>query len=333
MKAMVLENIAAIEKRPLILRDVPSPRCSPSKVLINVEVCGLCHTDLHQVEGDIHPPKLPVIPGHQVIGRVCEVGAQVQDVHVGDLVGVAWLHATCGQCRHCLAGNENLCEQALFTGFDVDGGYAEMMVAEGDFVYPLPPSLDPARAAPLLCGGIIGYRALRLSGIQPGERLGLFGFGSSASIAIQIARFWGCEVYVFTRSENHRRLAEAMGAAWVGGAEDTPPQPVDAAVIFAPAGRLVPQALRILRRGGTVALAGITMSPIPQMDYSLLYHERHIRSVANSTRRDAQELLRYATTIPIETHVQVFALEEANEALLALKESRLDASGVLRMRS
>jgi propanol-preferring alcohol dehydrogenase len=240
------------------------------------------------------------------------------------------LYRTCGQCGFCRQGKENLCEDAQFTGLDADGGYAEAMVVHQDFAYPIPEGFGDAEAAPLLCAGIIGYRALRLCDIQPGQRLGLYGFGGSAHITIQIARHWGCEVYVYTRSEGHRQLARELGAAWVGGAEDDPPNKMHGSIIFAPAGRLVLDALRVMERGGTLALAGVTMSPIPEMDYdALIYWERTVRSVANFTRQDARELLRLAAEVPIRTTVQTFPLEKANEVLLALKRSEIDGTAVL----
>jgi propanol-preferring alcohol dehydrogenase len=244
-------------------------------------------------------------------------------------VGVPWLFSTCGTCEYCREGRENLCEKARFTGLHVNGGYAQYVTVSEGFAYPLPGEYPDLEAAPLLCAGIIGYRALRLSNIKPGERLGLYGFGASAHIALQIARHWGCEVYVFTRSEGHRSLAETLGAAWAGRAEDEPPKKLHGAVIFAPAGKLVHDALRALRRGGTVALAGIHMSPIPETEYPLIYHERVLRSVANSTRQDARELLSLAPKVPIRTEVEAFPLSQANAALALLKESKIRAAGVL----
>jgi len=264
------------------------------------------------------------------VGAVDAVGGGVTRFREGDRVGVPWLYATCGACAHCARGAENLCDAGRFTGFSVDGGYAEAMVARADYTYPLPGGVPDAQAAPLLCAGVIGYRALRLSEIEPGGRLGLYGFGNSAHIAIQVARHWGCEVFVMTRGEGHRALARELGAAWVGAADAVPPAPLDSAVIFAPAGPLVLEALRALRKGGTVALAGIYMTPIPAIDYgSLLYHEKTVRSVANSTRRDAQELLQLAGAIPIRTQVQTFPLAEANRALQLLKQDRIRGAAVL----
>jgi len=294
-----------------------------------VKACGLCHTDLHIVEGELPAPRLPVIPGHQIVGVVEARGEGASRFREGDRVGVPWLHDACGACEYCARGRENLCEFARFTGLHVNGGYAEFTVVSQDFAYPVPVSFSDEAAAPLLCAGIIGYRALRLSEIRPGETLGLYGFGASAHIAIQVARHWKCEVYVFTRSKEHRQLARELGAAWTGRAEEDPPARIHSAVIFAPAGPLVPEALRVLRKGGVIALAGIYMSPIPSLEYSSIYHERTLRSVANSTRQDAHEILRLAGEIPIRTEIETFALEEANEALLRLKESRIRGAGVL----
>ena len=330
---MVLEKPKKAEENPLFLRDLALPAPGPGEIRIRIAACGVCHTDLHIVEGDLRLPKLPVVPGHQIAGVVDAAGPGARHFREGDRVGVPWLYSTCGECRYCRRGLENLCERARFTGFHADGGYAEAMIVHEDFAYPLPENFSHLQAAPLLCAGVIGYRSLRLSGVASGDRLGLFGFGGSAHIVLQLARHRGCEIYVFTRSEEHRALARELGAAWAGSAEDDPPEQLDGAIIFAPAGKLVPPALRATRKGGTVALAGITMSPIPEMDYdSLLYHERVLRSVANSTREDARELLREAAEIPVRTEVQVFKLEEANQALQALKHSRIRGAAVLAIR-
>jgi len=318
-----------VDGQPLAQIDAPIPVPGAGDIRIRVRACCVCHTDLHIVEGDIAPVKLPVVPGHQVVGAVDRRGSHADRFREGDRVGVPWLYSTCGECAYCRSGRENLCEQARFTGYHVDGGYAEYMVVPEAFAYPLPHGFDDLQAAPLLCGGVIGYRALRLSQIEPGQRLGLYGFGASAHIAIQVARHWNCEVYVFTRSEEHRRHARRLGAAWAGGAEDTPPAPVDSSIIFAPAGALVPEALRVLRPGGTLALAGITMSNIPTLPYDLIYRERTLRSVANATRRDAEELLRLAAEIPIHTDVEVMPLDRANEALLRVKRSEVNGALVL----
>jgi propanol-preferring alcohol dehydrogenase len=259
------------------------------------------------------------------------LGPEVHTLKEGDRVGIAWLQWTDGQCAFCQTGLENLCDNARFTGYHADGGYAEYAVVHQGFAYAIPRIFSDENAAPLLCAGIVGYRAYRLSNARAGDRLGLYGFGASAHLVLQVARHRGCEVYAFTRAQAHRDLAMKLGAAWVGAAEDPPPSPLDAAIIFAPAGSLVPAALRVLRKGGTLALAGITMSPIPQMDYALLYHERTIRSVANSTRQDVREFLALAAEVPVQTEIQLFDLEQANEALQALKKSEIEGAGVLRV--
>lgn len=329
MKAQLLNRTAPVEENPLELVDLPVPEPAEDQIRLRIQACGICHTDLHTVEGELSLPKLPVVPGHQIVGVVDAAGSRATRLREGDQVGVAWLSSTCGTCRYCLSGRENLCGSARFTGYHVDGGYAEYAVASRQFVYPIPRGFSALEAAPLLCGGVIGYRALRLSEAKEGERLGLYGFGSSAHIVIQVALHRGMEVYVYTRGPEHQELARRLGAVWAGRAEQAAPESLDSAIIFAPAGPLVPQALRALRRGGTVALAGIYMSSIPEMDYSLLYGERGLRSVANSTRQDAEELLALAPEIPIRTEVQVFPLEEANHALRLLKGGDINGAGVL----
>lgn len=329
MRAMRLSEYRPAEEHPLSLRDLPIPTPGPGQVRLEVQVCGVCHTDLHTVEGDIHPPTLPVTPGHQVVGVVDAVGDEVTNVHQGDRVGVPWLFSAEGGCEYCRNGNENLCPQAQFTGYDVDGGYAEYMLADADYILPLPSEIESEQAAPLLCAGIIGYRSLRLAEVEPGERIGLVGFGASAHLAIQVARYWGCDVYVFTRSSEHRRHAKELGAAWVGGAEDDSPKPLDRAVIFAPVGSLVPLILKKLRPAGTLAINAIHMSPIPQMDYQLLYGERTLRSVANATYQDGVDFLRLAVKIPIHSTVSIYSLEDANQALVDLKHSRINGEAVL----
>jgi propanol-preferring alcohol dehydrogenase len=326
---MQLFQAAPVDTAPLIVAEVDIPPPGPGQVRLKIHTCGVCHTDLHIVEGDLDLPRLPTIPGHQIVGIVEAVGEAVTRHQLGDRLGVPWLFQACGECRYCQHGKENLCDQIRFTGLHVDGGFAEYVIVDEKFAYPIPAIFDDAAAAPLLCAGVIGYRSLRLSRIQPGQRLGLYGFGAAAHIVIQIARHWGCEVFVFTRSRHHRKLARSLGAAWTGGAEDDPGQMMDSSIIFAPAGWLVPQALRVLDKGGTLALGGIHMSPIPEMPYALLWHERTVRSVANSTRRDASELLRVAAEIPVKTEVELFSLEQANEVLLNLKQSRINGAGVL----
>ncbi len=329
MRAMVLREPRPISEAPLELVELPAPSPGPGEVRLRVRVCGLCHTDLHIVEGELPLPKRPVVPGHQLVGVVEACGPGARRLREGERVGVSWLHRTCGSCRFCRRGAENLCQEARFTGYHVDGGYAEAAVVPEAFAYRIPDGFSDLHAAPLLCAGIIGYRALRVAGVEPGERLGLFGFGASAHIALQVACYWGCEVSVFTRGAEHRRLAAALGAGWVGGAEETPPEALDRAVLFAPAGRLLPLALRAVRKGGTVAIAAIYLDRIPEFDYGLLYGERTVRSVTASTRRDGEELLGLAPLIPIRTEVEGFPLDEANAALLRLKEGRLRGAGVL----
>lgn len=328
---MLLEAPRPVGENPLRLEDVPTPTPGPHQIRIAVRVCGVCHTDLHTVEGEIALPKLPVIPGHQLIGMVDAVGEGVLGFRTGDRVGVPWLNSVDETCAYCKRGEENLCDNARFTGLHVDGGYAEFTIVNEQFAYPIPDIFSDAEAAPLLCGGVIGYRALRLSDLKPGERLGIYGFGSSAHIAIQIARAWGCEVYVFTRSAEHRALASELGAAWTGGSEETPPQLLDRAVIFAPVGKLVLDALRVMRKGGTVATAGIYSTPIPEMDYGLLYWERVVRSVANSTRQDVIDLLKVAAEIPVRAQVETFPLDAANRVLQDLKASRIHGAAVLQI--
>jgi propanol-preferring alcohol dehydrogenase len=331
MRAMVLNHPCPAEQNPLQLREVPLPEPRAGQIRLRVLCCGVCRTDLHIVEGDLKLPKLPVVPGHQIVGMVDATGPGTKLFREEDRVGVPWLYSTDGDCPYCRRGQENLCETGRFTGLYVDGGYAEAVIVGEDFAYSIPAQFDNEHAAPLLCAGVIGYRSLRLSNVRPGERLGMYGFGGSAHIVLQIARHIGCEVYVFTRTTAHRELAKKLGAAWAGASEEHLPQPLDAAIVFAPAGTLVPQALRAVRKGGTVALAGITMSQIPAMDYELLYQERVLRSAANSTREDVRECLRIAAEVPVKTEVQVFPLEQANQALQALKHSRIEGAGVLRI--
>ena len=331
MRAMRLNAYEDAEQKPLKLEALPVPEPGSGQVRLRISLCGVCHTDLHTVEGDIHPPSLPITPGHQVVARVDSVGEGVDKVETGDRVGVPWLYDVEGECQYKDIGLENLCPNARFTGFHVDGGYAEYMLATADYVLPIPDEISDEQAAPLLCAGIIGYRSLHQADLQPGERLGLVGFGASAHLAIQVARYWDCEVYVFTRSDEHRRHARELGAAWVGGAEDDAPEPLDRAVIFAPAGHLVPTMLAKLRPAGTLAINAIHMSPIPEMAYDLIYHERTLRSVANATYQDGVEFLRLAAEIPLHSTVNVYALEEANQALEDLKHSRFNGEAVLRI--
>jgi propanol-preferring alcohol dehydrogenase len=332
MKACLLRAPAAVETNPLEFTDVPAPRPAAGEVLVRINYCGVCRTDLHVVEGELPRRKSPVIPGHQVVGTVEESGEGASRFQPGTRVGIAWLHHTDGTCRYCRSGAENLCDDPSFTGWTVDGGYAEMIVAPESFVYPIPDAFRDEQAAPLLCAGIIGFRSLRLSGIEPGGRLGFYGFGAAAHVAIQVARHWNIEVYASTRDERHRKLARELGAVWTGGTFDPPPHPLDAAIVFAPAGEIVPAALGALRKGGTVVLGGIHMSPIPSFSYDLLYGERVIRSVANNTRRDGEDFLRLAAEIPVETHVEMFPLAEANRALNSLKNDAIEGAAVLQIR-
>ena len=329
---MLLEGPRPVTDGPLCLAEIPTPTPKRTEVRVQIRCCGVCHTDLHIVEGDLPLPKIPVVPGHQIVGVVDACGDSVRNLKEGDRVGIPWLYSTDGVCNFCQLQTENLCEQARFTGYHVNGGYAEICVAEEDFAHPLPTSFSDEEAAPLLCAGVIGYRSYRLSGVKRGQRLGLYGFGASAHLVLQVARYLGCEVCVFTRGAAHQELARQLGAQWTGSAEQTPPAPMDASIIFAPAGTLVPHALRNLRKGGTLTLAGITMSQIPALDYSLLYHERTIRSVANSTRQDCREFLDLAAAIPIQTQVRTYPLAEANHALLDLKQSKIEGAAVLRVR-
>jgi alcohol dehydrogenase, propanol-preferring len=334
MKAMVLSKPAAIADAPLKGSELPAPRPKKGEVLIDIAVCGLCHTDLHIVEGEITPPAYPLIPGHQIIGRVSKLGAGAARFRVGDRVGVPWLNHTCGRCPYCRNTQENLCEAAVFTGFSAPGGYAEKIAVPADFTYPIPGTIPDEELAPLLCGGIIGYRALKLSGLQSGETVGLVGFGASAHLALQIARHWCCPVMVFTRGEEHRRLALSLGAFYAGPIEAAPPRQAEKILFFAPAGKLLPPALGHLKKGGTLVSAAIYLDQVPPLDYQKhLYFEKTIRSVTASTRRDAEELLRLAEIIPLRSKVEVFPLAQANEALLALKESKIrGAAGVLNCR-
>lgn len=333
MKALTLSHPAKIEDNPLVLSDLPVPEPKDDEVLIEVSVCGICRTDLHVTEGELAPKLEHVIPGHQVVGRIVRSGSSAKRYSAGTRVGVPWLHRTCGKCEYCTRGRENLCPYALFTGWTVNGGYAEYLTAPEQFVYPIPEGFSNQEAAPLLCAGIIGFRALRLADVRSGDTLAIYGFGAAGHVCIQVARHWGMKVVVSTREEKHRRLAAQLGAAWVGGAYDDPPEPVNAAIIFAPAGELVPAALKNLKPGGSLVLGGIYMSPIPSFAYDMLYRERIIRSVANNTRQDGIDFLRVAAEIPIHTEVHAFPLEQANAALQALKHDGIRGAGVLVVRS
>lgn len=332
MKAMVLRAIGPIEERPLELVDLPMPEPGPGEFRVRVQTCGVCRTDLHVIEGDLPRHTLPIVPGHQVVGLVEKLGPSCEGFTIGDRVGIAWLRGTCGECHWCRAGLENLCPDSLYTGYHADGGYAEYAVVPASFAYAVPPRFDDLQAAPLLCAGIIGYRALQRSGVPPGGRIALYGFGSSAHVVMQLALHRGCTVDVVTRGESHRQLARHMGASWVGGPGDIPPEAADGAIIFAPAGEIVPGALRAVRKGGTVACAGIYMTPIPEMDYdACLFHEKSLLSVEANTRDDGRGLLAEAAEVPVRAHVTEFSLEEANEALIRLKHDGIDGSAVLRV--
>jgi alcohol dehydrogenase, propanol-preferring len=332
MKACVLHAAAKIETNPLAFADVPAPAPAEGQVLVRISCCGVCRTDLHVIEGELPPRKLPVIPGHQVVGVVEALGPGARKHHLGTRVGIAWLHRTDGTCYYCRAGAENLCDHPLFTGYSVDGGYAELVVAPEDFVYAIPEGFPDDQAAPLLCAGIIGFRSLRLSGIKPGGRLGFYGFGAAAHVAIQVALHWNVEVYALTRDERHQKLAMDLGAKWAGDTFAEPPAKLDAAIVFAPAGEIVPAALKALRKAGALILGGIHMSPIPSFDYDLLYQERMIRSVANNTRQDGEDFLRLAAKIPIRTRIQTFSLAQANAALNALKNDAIRGAAVLKVK-
>lgn len=327
---MVLERIASIESAPLKLRDAPVPRPGPGKVRVKVRCCGICRTDLHVIEGELPQKRLPIIPGHQVVGVVDEIGDGCQRFSRGQRAGIAWLRHTCGTCGYCQRGQENLCESSRYTGYHADGGYAEYTVAPEAYAYPIPEVFSDVDAAPLLCAGIIGYRALKRAQLPSGGILAIYGFGSSAHVVFQIAKHRGCKVFVVTRGSEHVQLARDMGADWAGPDADGMPEKADSAIIFAPAGYLVPVALRALRKGGTLALAGIYMTDIPQMNYEdHVFYERNIHSVTANTREDGHELLAEAAAIPIRPHTTRYPLEEANRALQDLKADRIQGSGVL----
>jgi len=328
---MLLEKPAAAQDAPLAVRQVPDPEPGDGDLILDVHACGVCRTDLQLVEGDLAARRLPVIPGHQVVGVVAAVGRRVEGWTVGERAGVAWLGGACGDCAACRAGRENLCPAARFTGWDTDGGYAERIRVDARYALRLPAGFADLDAAPLLCGGVIGYRALRISGITPGGRLGLYGFGASALLAIQVARHWGCEVFVATRSPQERVRARALGASWVGGYEDTPPEPLDAAVTFAPAGSVVVAALAAVARGGTVAINAIHLDTVPSFSYDLLWWERSLRSVANFTRADARAFLELAAQIPVRTTIETYPLADANTALTRLGRGEIDGAAVLRV--
>jgi propanol-preferring alcohol dehydrogenase len=332
MKAQILRKVSAIENRPLELIDLPIPRPGSKEILVRISACGVCHTELDEVEGRLRA-NLPVILGHEIVGKVEGLGHGVTKFKIEDRAGIAWIHSACGKCQFCREGNENLCSQFEATGCQTNGGYAQYTVVSEDFAYLIPDRFTDSQAAPLLCAGAIGFRALTLSGIKRGQTLGLFGFGASAHIVIQVAKYWGCQIYVFTRSAERRSLAEQLGAAWTGRAEDDPPTKVDSAIDFTPVGETVPSALRVLEKGGRLVIAVIRKrNPLPPLDYArLLWDEKEIKSVANITRADAQAFLLLAAEIPIIPEVQEFKLEEANEALVLLKQGKIQGAAVLRV--
>jgi len=325
MKAMVLDK----QGEPLVLQEKTQPEYSTDQVLIKVNVCAVCRTDLHVCDGDLTKPKLPLIPGHEIVGEIVAIGGSVKNLNIGDRVGVPWLGFTCGQCLYCQQGAENLCDFAQFTGYQIDGGYAEYTVAHQRYVFGLPDAMTDIEAAPLLCAGLIGYRSYKMTG-DP-KRLGLYGFGAAAHITIQIARYEGRDIYAFTRSGDKasQSFAKDLGAVWVGDANQPPPELLDAAIIYAPVGDLVPAALRSLRKGGIVICAGIHMSDIPTFPYNILWGERSIKSVANLTRKDGEEFFALAEKIPVKTETTTFTLEDANIALNKLRQGELQGAAVL----
>jgi len=328
MRAAILTSPQPVAQRPLRITEVADPQLKPGHVLLRVRACGVCRTDLHIVEGELPPKEPGIIPGHQIVGEV--VGGATEEIALGARVGVSWLGGTDGSCSYCQRGLENLCDSPTFTGYSVPGGYAELTLARADFVFPLPAALDDLHAAPLLCAGIIGFRSLRVAGVEPGERVGLFGFGASAHLAIAVLRAWKCDVYVSTRGESHRKLAAVLGAAWVGSETEKPPLELDRAITFAPSGDVVIAALGSLRKGGVVAINAIHLDRMPQFDYDrLLWGERQLRSVANMTRADARDFLALAAQIGLRPKVTVFSLDQANEALIAVKNDAVDGAAVI----
>jgi propanol-preferring alcohol dehydrogenase len=327
---MVLNHPAPVESSPLSRVELPDPVPQRGEIRVKVQACGICRTDLHVVGGELPPHRPQIVPGHQVAGVVDAVGPDATRFRIGDRVGIAWLRETCGTCRYCTRGDENLCQSARFTGYDENGGYAEYAVVREDFAYALPEGLDAVTATPLLCAGIIGYRALKRAEVRPRCRLGIYGFGSSAHISIQVARHWDCTVYVMTRDPRQQALARELGAAWAGGADQRPPERLDSAVLFAPVGTLVPGALEALDRGGTLAVAGIYLTDIPSLNYERhLFQEKNLRSVTANTRADGQALLRLAAEIPLRPKTTPFPLQDANLALQQLKLDGIRGSGVL----
>ncbi len=349
MQAMVLKESCEIEvpggkrhrsdlplkKEPLVMVDMSAPQPGPNQILLKVSACGICHTELDEIEGRLIPSQFPIVMGHEIVGKVEALGSGVNRFKVGNRVGIAWIHSSCGQCKFCKRGHENLCGHFRATGLDAHGGYAQYTVVSEDYAYPIPDRFTDSQAAPLLCAGVIGYRALRLSGINPGQILGLFGFGASAHIAIQVARYWNCRVFVFTRKgqRDHQDLAVKLGADWVGATGETPPERLDCAIDFTPVGEPVREALKILEKGGRVVINAIRkINPIPALEYSeYVWHEKEIKSVANVTRQDAKEFLPLAAEIGISPEIQEFELGQANQALVMLKQGKMQGAGVLRI--
>ncbi|WP_324668695.1 zinc-dependent alcohol dehydrogenase family protein [Geochorda subterranea] len=337
MRAWTLHRPGHVADRPLTLEERRRPEPGPGEVRLRVLACGICRTDLHIVAGELPPPRLPVVPGHQVVATVEALGSGAQEslpdgIQTGSRVGVAWLHRACGRCAYCLGGRENLCERPRFTGYHADGGYSEWMVAPADALLPIPARYSDVEAAPLLCAGVIGYRSLKVAGVQPGQRLALIGFGASAHLVLQVAVAWGCEVIVFSRGPHHRQLARRLGAVWTGAPGETPPFAADAAISFAPAGGVVPAALQVLRRGGTLAINAVHLEGgLPPLDYALLYHERRLASVANTTRADGREFMALAARLPLRVHAEAVPFTQANEALLRLQAGETEAALVLTM--
>jgi propanol-preferring alcohol dehydrogenase len=349
MKAMVLKEFCEVEieqeqrqqpdlplkKEPLVMVDMPAPQPGSKQILVRVSACGICHTELDEIEGRLIPSHFPIIPGHEVVGKVEALGSDANRFKAGDRAGIAWIHSSCGHCKFCKRGLENLCGQFRATGLDDHGGYAQYMVVSEDYAYPIPDRFSDLQAAPLLCAGVIGYRALRLSGINPGQIVGLFGFGASAHLAIQVARYWNCRVFVFTRKgqRDHQDLAVKFGADWVGATDEMPPERLDCAIDFTPVGEPVREALKFLEKGGRVVINAIRkITPIPELEYSeYVWHEKEIKSVANVTRQDAEEFLPLAAKIGIVPEIREFELEQANQALVLLKQGKMQGAGVLKV--
>lgn len=334
MHVLALEHPAPIETNPLRPIELPAPLPGPGEILVRVKTCGVCRTDLHVCEGDLPPKHARIVPGHEVVGVVEQLGPGCGRFAVGARVGIAWLRETCGSCSYCRRGRENLCPNARFTGWDHNGGYAQFATIREDFAYPIPDAIDDEHAAPLLCAGIIGYRAIKRADVKTGATVGLYGFGGSAHLAIQVLKHWNCRVFVMSRGGIHQDLATELGADWVGNAADTPPAPLDASIMFAPAGDLVPAAMAALDRGGILAIAGIYLTPIPELNYEReLFYEKELRSVTANTRADGEEFMRIAGEIPIKTVTVGMKLEEANRALNMLKHDELRGAAVLHVQA